>query len=269
MGIILSGMLAIFTSFFFLFLSVMITLGKVQKGAHYLVETHDKNKTTGYKTKGYGGYVTSDGTGSTKDWDFCSKSSCKEDEGDCDWDDQCRPGLKCGFDNCKEIHGKKADSDADCCYNPSKPSQTGPGVGSRDDWAFCSPYGCSHGQGDCDYDSDCKAGLYCGVDNCYKIHGKKADPDADCCVKPPSDKQLMGSRADWDFCSSSRRCSENQGDCDSDSDCKAGLKCGVNNCREIHGDQVDDRWRLLMEDTEEADCCYKPTGTSPGYKTGA
>ena len=35
---------------------------------------------------------------------------------------------------------------------------------------------------------------------------------------------------DFDFCSSSYPCGEDQGDCDSDSQCNAGLICGTDNC---------------------------------------
>ena len=47
-------------------------------------------------------------------------------------------------------------------------------------------------------------------------------------------------------CSSSIPCPEDEGDCDKDSQCKEGLKCGINNC--------------LVELQYEPffDCCYKP-----------
>ena len=35
----------------------------------------------------------------------------------------------------------------------------------------------------------------------------------------------------WDCCKPSRQCGLGEGDCDSDLDCKAGLKCGGDNCR--------------------------------------
>ena len=46
-------------------------------------------------------------------------------------------------------------------------------------------------------------------------------------------------------CSSSNKCDENQGDCDNDSDCKSGLKCGTDNCPAGFPDK-------------SYDCCYKP-----------
>ena len=46
-------------------------------------------------------------------------------------------------------------------------------------------------------------------------------------------------------CSSSHKCDENQGDCDVDSDCKSGLKCGLDNCHQGFP-------------SSGYDCCYKP-----------
>ena len=40
----------------------------------------------------------------------------------------------------------------------------------------------------------------------------------------------------------------NEGDCDSDADCKAGLACGIDNCP---------AWSNFHP---EADCCFKLTG---------
>jgi hypothetical protein len=44
----------------------------------------------------------------------CTKQNqCGENEGDCDWTSQCKPGFKCGDDNCR---GDGFDSTDDCCY---------------------------------------------------------------------------------------------------------------------------------------------------------
>ena len=51
-------------------------------------------------------------------------------------------------------------------------------------------------------------------------------------------------------CTSNRQCDVDQGDCDSDSECKQGLKCGSNNCKTKSGLQWD----------AGDDCCYKPPG---------
>ena len=49
----------------------------------------------------------------------------------------------------------------------------------------------------------------------------------------------------YDCCNEETKiCGENEGDCDSDNDCHAGLKCGHNNCPSTFPSQYD--------------CCYKP-----------
>ena len=49
------------------------------------------------------------------------ENKCGEDEGDCDTDNDCQEGLKCGqqLDNC---HGNGPEWDAtdDCCYRPKE-----------------------------------------------------------------------------------------------------------------------------------------------------
>jgi len=58
------------------------------------------------------------------------------------------------------------------------------GTGTWADWSFCSAAApCGHGQGDCDGDSQCKPGHYCGNDNCGDFH-KDANRFAHCCVDP-------------------------------------------------------------------------------------
>ena len=59
-----------------------------------------------------------------------------------------------------------------------------------------------------------------------------------------SEKCFAGN-TNWDCCSSFHKCDLNQGDCDDDSDCKSGLKCGKDNC---------------SSDFPSAnyDCCYNP-----------
>jgi len=37
----------------------------------------------------------------------------------------------------------------------------------------------------------------------------------------------------WNGCSKSKPCGVGQGDCDGDNECKAGLKCGLDNCRDF------------------------------------
>ena len=52
-------------------------------------------------------------------------------------------------------------------------------------------------------------------------------------------------------CGLSHKCDENQGDCDSDSDCKCGFKCGDNNCQGFPDSTYD--------------CCYKAKSSKHKY----
>ena len=55
--------------------------------------------------------------------------------------------------------------------------------GGSDDWACCSQKNkCGVGEGDCDLDRECQAGLMCGRDNCQDFH-TLADSAADCCFE--------------------------------------------------------------------------------------
>ena len=106
------------------------------------------------------------------------------------------------------------------------------------------PEKCGENEGDCDSHAHCKAGLACGTDNCPP--GGFFPPEADCCYIH------LGCNAtapyDMSCCNSlPEKCGENEGDCDSDDHCKAGLACGIDNCPA--GGNFP----------PEADCCYKVT----------
>ena len=62
----------------------------------------------------------------------------------------------------------------------------------------------------------------------------------------PSSTRCEGSNTDWNCCSS-MLCEEDEGDCDTDSECKGNLVCGTNNCP---SDFPDDRY----------DCCTYDKG---------
>ena len=55
----------------------------------------------------------------------------------------------------------------------------------------------------------------------------------------------VGNDAFWSCCSKSNQCGEGEGDCDNDSECLDGLKCGDDNCP-------------AGFPTALYDCCYKP-----------
>jgi len=49
------------------------------------------------------------------DYNFCTaENPCGLDEGDCDFDNECQPGLTCGTNNCPTNLG--LDATIDCCY---------------------------------------------------------------------------------------------------------------------------------------------------------
>merc|ERR1712168_643028 len=99
---------------------------------------------------------------------------CDKDEGDCDSDWDCKGALYCGGDNCvKSWRHPTFDVLDDCCYG----TYTCKGY---DDCCGNAGYKCGSGEGDCDWDSDCKSGYYCGSNNCW---GPLFDSTDDCCVK--------------------------------------------------------------------------------------
>ena len=97
------------------------------------------------------------------------------------------------------------------------------------EFGFCScGKNCSANEGHCYTDNECQTGIFCGSDNCPNYLG--FDLEIDCCYEPP-----VGGE---NFCSIEKPCGEDQGDCDSDSECQSNLFCGYNNCP-ILGSEVD------------------------------
>jgi hypothetical protein len=103
--------------------------------------------------------------------DFCNSScTCSEGEGDCDTNADCDTGLSC-FLNVGADFGLPADTDVCAACRPA--SQNG-------HVNFCSAScQCGHGEGDCDTNADCDAGLTC-VNNVGAQFG--LEPDTDVCV---------------------------------------------------------------------------------------
>ena len=93
---------------------------------------------------------------------------------------------------------------------------------------------CAVDEGDCDFNDECKIGLFCGSNNCPVSLG--FDSEVDCCYQP-----TLG---DEHFCASGIPCGEDEGDCDSNDECQNGLVCGSNNCPASLGFD------------SEVDCCY-------------
>jgi len=103
---------------------------------------------------------------------------------------------------------------------------------------------CNWGEGDCDKDGDCAAGLVCGKDNCRSMNGDRPSFDStdDCCECPGSAYCCGG-----DSCCRNGVCNWGEGDCDSNKDCAGELVCGKDNCRTMKGD------RPSFDSTD--DCC--------------
>ena len=124
---------------------------------------------------------------------------------------------------------------------------------ATNDWNCCDNKAekCGENEGDCDFDSHCKAGLKCGTDNCpsgfplnydccYKESGNPIGPNNCTASSMPKDPSCCNIKTE--------KCGENEGDCDNDSHCKAGLKCGTDNCPSVFPSHYD--------------CCYKPSGNN-------
>jgi len=78
---------------------------------------------------------------------------------------------------------------------------------------------CGFGEGDCNSDRECEGSLKCGTKNCQ---GAFFTADDNCCW----DKCDGGDSC----CTEEYPCGEDEGDCDSDSDCAGDLICGKDNC---------------------------------------
>lgn len=89
-------------------------------------------------------------------FNFCSPGClCDDGQGDCDSDADCMPGLVCGTDNGENYN---ISTNYETCVLPA--CDKAPGSG-----AFCSSTcTCIAGNGDCDNDTHCAAGLVCGND---------------------------------------------------------------------------------------------------------
>ena len=85
---------------------------------------------------------------------FCACHSCSELEGDCDFDEQCQEGLRCGSNNCPSLSG--FDNITDCCYDAI--------VGADDYCTTQKP--CFVDEGNCDSDDECQTDMFCGSKNC-------------------------------------------------------------------------------------------------------
>lgn len=107
---------------------------------------------------------------------------CGIGEGDCDADADCRPGLVCGHD-IGDMFGLDWSWDV-CVLSGAQDQRNCPTfTTATPSTNFCNYPGCDcrAGQGDCDSNSDCVGGTYCGTDNgpAYGLPG-----GWDVCVAP-------------------------------------------------------------------------------------
>lgn len=200
--------------------------------------------------------------GAVGDGNFCDDPAapCDLFEGDCDSDAQCAGTLICApnvgrrfgspakFDYCLADHCTNDIQDGDetlvdCGGSCGSCSPVGGTAGAS---YFCFNVLCEEGQGDCNSDADCAAGLICQND-VGATYGFSPTTDV-CVVSHCSDGVLSGDETDVDcggancaacsggnpnavlgsgaYCDSATYiCAEGEGDCDTDADCQVGLEC--------------------------------------------
>jgi len=99
--------------------------------------------------------------------------------------------------------------------------------------------------------NDLECPQICPVSCSYDEKVKKAEPDARGC--PTEDSCVPACVGEDSCCNENNKCDVGEGDCDYDSDCLEGLKCGSNNCPGSRS------WLWGSPDWDSSDdCCYKP-----------
>ena len=103
----------------------------------------------------------------------------------------------------------------------------------------CAKIPCGEGHGDCDHDNECEGSLVCGHLNCANSSitdccTHTCSNDYDCisgeCHVEHNQCRLNSNTIDWSKCSPDSPCTDNEGDCDHDTDCSEALICGTDNC---------------------------------------
>lgn len=142
---------------------------------------------------------------------------------------------------------------------------------------------CDVGEGDCDTDRDCRKGLKCGQRNSLhekfpgltgmdKPVGVDRDGTGDYCYNPNFYKEAAECDPKWfdptpvkvkylgdSACTKSKPCDIGEGDCDRDTDCKHGLKCGQRNSFEkLPGLTGFDKKGKGKDKAGNGDYCYDP-----------
>ena len=149
-------------------------------------------------------------------YNFCSAACpCGDGEGDCDNDNECVPNSYCAQDVGPD-YGFPEGTDVCVAF---------PGCHAGPDGAynFCSAdCPCEEGEGDCDEDYECGAGMYCALD----VGADYGYVDGtDVCLPFPGCHQAIPGR--YNFCTAGCPCNEGEGDCDEDYECATGLYCAA------------------------------------------
>ncbi|MEM9488162.1 MAG: carboxypeptidase regulatory-like domain-containing protein [Myxococcota bacterium] len=209
--------------------------------------------------------------GTNGGYNYCTdECPCDPDEGDCDGDSQCAPGLYCARD-IGGLYGWNADVDV-CVSGCLAP---GPHTDGTED--FCSEEcPCESGQGDCDNRNQCAGDLVCAFDLGADFG---FDPETDVCLSPCDDR-LNGH---YDHCGPECPCPSGEGDCDTSADCEGNLVCaqdlgadfGLDPTTDVCLSPCDDRLNGHFEhcqpecpcDAGEADCDVH-ADCAPGLRCG-
>ena len=185
------------------------------------------------------------------DVDYCTPQfPCTEGGGDCDSDADCATGFVCA-DDVGADYGLPANYDVcvtDPCTNGVQDGdETSVDVGPSCNpnppasVSYCSPqFPCFVGNGDCDGDADCAAGLIC-KDDVGADYGMPFNYDV--CVQDPCQNGVQdgdetgidvgpscnpNAPGTVDYCTPQFPCVEGGGDCDGDWDCAPGFVCKDN-----------------------------------------
>lgn len=160
---------------------------------------------------------------SVGDWDFCSKQNpCSAGQGDCDSDDECKPGLKCvkdvgpqyGFDKGVDVCLPATSGGSSTSSSSSSSSGSfGGGVSSSTSTSTSSTSTSSTSSGTNPLD------LLLSSSTSSTSSGTTTSSSGSGC-------QL--SEGTLTYCAVCGPCSEGQSVCHKDSECVTGLKCNSN-----------------------------------------
>ena len=181
---------------------------------------------------------------------------CGECEGNCNGDSSCEGNLLCGkrdeFEDvlgCSGAGGGRDLKGTSICYLPTAP----PGVVNYVGECSVDGFLCGLCEGDCDGDSTCEGNLVCmnrdgfeDVPGCTGAGGASDRSGKDICMVDPTSSPTPSPSASPIAANVVRKvgnpctdyfddglCEVCTGDCDVDSDCAEGLRCGQRNAGDV------------------------------------